>query len=337
MFFASPEYLLLLLLLIPIVILLFLGNFIRRKQQRRFADLKLLKQLKPQVATWHRYLRNALSLLSLTFLVLALARPQLIRKKEVPRNEKGIECMMVLDISNSMLAEDIRPNRLEFAKLTMLRVMDHIGPSRIGIVVFAGAAYTHLPLTGDLASAKSFVQECNPTMISNQGTAIAPALLRAANSFSDRKDVGKAILLFTDGENHDSDAVDAAKEIASKNVKVFTVATGTTKGALIPFEGSYLKDNQGQAVLTKSNPQFCKDIAHAGNGIALSGSNVSSLSQHIIDELEKLPQAAMEGQTENNEELFGHFLAIAALLLFASFFVSFKKNKLFSKLNLFDR
>lgn len=337
MFFAAPQYIYLLFLLLPVALLLQLGHLYRRRTQRKFAELALLKPLKSETSTIHRFFRNGLLLLSLTFLVLALARPQLRREKEVPNEEKGIECMFVLDLSNSMLAEDLRPNRLEFAKLTMLRLINDLSSSRVGVVVFAGSSFTQLPLTNDLVTARSFISECQPNMISNQGTAIAPALEMAAQGFSTRREVGKAIVLFTDGENHDSDAVEKSKELSKKGIKVFTIAVGTEEGALIPIEGGYLKDGHGETVMTKANPILCRDIASAGGGVAFASSNVTTLSKHVRSELEKLPKAIMDGSLEEYDELYGQFLAVAAILLLLAQFVTFRKNRLFRRLKLFDR
>lgn len=337
MHFSEPQYLYLLLLLIPLAALLQWGNYCRRKSQRIYAEVRLLKPLKPETSTLNRFLRNGLTLLSLLFIVLALARPQLVEPKEVPLDEKGSECIFVVDLSNSMLAEDFRPNRLGFVKLTILRLLNNFGANRVGIVVFAGSAFTHLPITGDLATAKNFISECTPAMISNQGTAIGSAIQRAFEGFSSRSDVGKAIILFTDGENHDGDAVKVAEEVAKKGVNIFTVAVGSTEGALIPLENDYLMDADGSAVLSKANPDFCQAIANAGNGIAFFENNVTPLSKHILDEIKKLPQVSMSGTLDDHEELYGQFLIFAAIFLVISTFIPFRKNRLFSRLKLFDR
>lgn len=338
MTFANPQYFHLFWLLLPILLLLFLGHRLRRRNQRRYADVPLLKALKPNTSTAHRIARNALVLLACAFCILALARPQLTRKKDVPTQQKGIECVFALDISNSMLAQDIKPNRIEFAKLVIMRIIDGIGASKVGLVVFAGAPYVQLPITTDLASAKSLVMESNPEMTSNQGTAIAPSIERALTTFSQKAHVGKAIVVLTDGENHDSDAIAAAKEAAKKGVHVYAIAVGTEQGApiLMP-NGSYLTDNDGKEVITKANFNFCKELAHAGKGVAFTGTSLSSVSKRMIDELQKLPQAAMDGKGEQNEELFGWFILLAAACLIVAQFIFFRKNKLFSKLRIFER
>ena len=225
MYFVQPEYFYLLFILIPLVLLAQWGYRSRRRSQRQFAQVPLLKALKPEASTLRRIVRNGLMLLSTACLVAALARPQLQERKENPGEAKGIEAMIALDISNSMLAEDLSPNRLQFAKLTIHRLLDHLAESKVGVVVFAGNAYMQLPITTDLAMAKKMVDDANPDMLSNQGTAIASAIDLSLGSFSDRRDVGKAIIVFTDGENHEGDALEAAKK--AKRVPPFlkTMAT----------------------------------------------------------------------------------------------------------------
>lgn len=334
---ANPQYLWLLFALPIIIALLYYGYRRRRCDERRFAELPLLKQLKPEATTLHRILRNALAIIAATFLIIALARPQLFRKKEIPNEEKGIEAMIVMDVSNSMLATDLSPNRLEFAKITSQRVVDALRESKIGLVVFAADAYTHLPITTDIASVKTFISDCSAGMLTSQGTAIAPAIEKAAASFSSRDDIGKAIILFTDGENHDSDAVAAAKKAAESGIKVFAVTVGSTEGERIPIEGGYLRDENGQEVVSRANPQLCKSIAEAGEGAAFVGESVVTLSRHLRDELYKLPQGAVTSQAGTTEELYGWFVAAAFICLFLMQFILMKKNKYISRLHLFDR
>ncbi len=337
MTFANPQYFYLLLLLIPLLLLLLYGQWKRRANERRYADVSLLKALKPDTSTLHRIIRNFLNLVVLVLLIISLARPQLILKKDVPSDQKGIECVMLLDISNSMLATDLKPNRLGFAKLSIQQIIDRIGPSKVGLVVFAGNAYTHLPITTDLHTAKSLVAECDPGMLSNQGTAIGPAINEAVKAFSDKKGVGKAIILFTDGENHESDAIEAAKEAAAKGIKIYAVTTGSASGAPIPVENGYLKDEEGKTVLSKANSEVTVKITEAGKGLSFSGSNISTLSRHIVRELHKLPQDVMGSNVDEQEELYGWFVAVACIILVLMQFILFRKNKIFSRINLFDR
>ena len=337
MYFVQPEYFYLLFLLIPLVLLAQWGYRSRRRSQRQFAQVPLLKALKPEASTLRRIVRNGLMLLSIACLVAALARPQLQERKENPGEAKGIEAMIALDISNSMLAEDLSPNRLQFAKLTIHRLLDYLAESKVGVVVFAGNAYMQLPITTDLAMAKKMVDDANPDMLSNQGTAIASAIDLSLGSFSDRHDVGKAIILFTDGENHEGDALEAAKKAKSQGVKVYTIAVGSEEGAPIPQDNGYLMDEEGKMVLSKSNPQMCKEIAQAGDGGMLVGKSVSSLSSKIYDELKKLPQAVVNASTETKHELFGWFVFAALLLLVAMECIQLRKNRFLARLRLFDR
>ena len=322
MYFVQPEYFYLLFILIPLVLLAQWGYRSRRRSQRQFAQVPLLKALKPEASTLRRIVRNGLMLLSIACLVAALARPQLQERKENPGEAKGIEAMIALDISNSMLAEDLSPNRLQFAKLTIHRLLDYLAESKVGVVVFAGNAYMQL---------------ANPDMLSNQGTAIASAIDLSLGSFSDRHDVGKAIILFTDGENHEGDALEAAKKAKSQGVKVYTIAVGSEEGAPIPQDNGYLMDEEGKMVLSKSNPEMCKEIAQAGDGGMLVGKSVSSLSSKIYDELKKLPQAVVNTATETKHELFGWFVFAALLLLVAMECIQLRKNRFLARLRLFDR
>lgn len=337
MFFAKPELLYLFILLPLLALILQWGHIRRRRSERRYADLGLLKPLKPETSSGNRMFRNFLTLLAIAFIILALARPQMPHKSNEEQSEMGSESVFALDISNSMLAEDASPNRLEFAKLAMLRVVNNLGASQVAVVVFAGSAFTHLPLTGDISTAKSFIMDCSPSMLTNQGTAIGPAIERAMAGFSDRKEVGKAIFLFTDGEDHDSDALQAARRAKDKGIKLYTVAVGSDEGALIPFQGGYLQDQQGETVLSKANLPFCQELAEAGGGETLIAKNVASLSRQIMDKMKELPKASMDGRVATHEELYGYFLAVASILLLLSFFIPMRKNRLFSQLKLFDR
>lgn len=337
MYFAQPEYFYLLFLLLPLALLAEWGYRLRRRSQRQFAQVPLLKALKPEASTARRMVRNGLMLLSLAALVAALARPQLQDRKEATNEAKGIEAMIALDISNSMLAKDLSPNRLQFAKLTLHRLLDHLAESKVGVVVFAGNAYMQLPITTDLAMAKKLVDDATPDMLSNQGTAIASAIDLSLGSFSNRRDVGKAIIVFTDGENHEGDALTAAKKARDQGVKVYTIAVGSEEGAPIPQDDGYLMDAEGKMVLSKSNPQMCKEIAQAGDGGMLGGKSISSLSSKIYDELKKLPQAVVSTTAEAKHELFGWFILLALLLLIAMECTLLRKNRLLARLRLFDR
>lgn len=337
MTFAYPSYLWLLLLLPLLMLLLYVGFRRRRAKERQFAELPLLKPLKPEATTLHRLARNGLALMALGLLIVALARPQLFREREMPNEEKGIEAMLVMDVSNSMLASDRSPSRLEFAKITAQRVTDALRESKIGIVVFAGDAYIHLPITTDRASVKTFISDCSCGMLTRQGTAIAPAIAKAAASFSDRGDIGKAIILFTDGENHDSDAVSAAKKAAEAGIKVYTVAVGSSEGERIPIDGGYLKNESGSDVVTRVNTELCKSIAEAGKGVMFEGASVVSLSRRISDELGKLPQAVVTAHAGTTEELYGWFVAAALICMLLMELILMRKSRFINRLRIFDR
>lgn len=347
MYFAQPEYLWLLLLFIPLIAISYIGGVMRRKQQKRFASAHLLRSLQPEAAPHRRVVRNSLLMLTLAMLVLMLARPQMQKKTEQPNEEKGIEAIIALDISNSMLAEDLRPNRLTFAKMTINKLVSLLNQSKVGVVVFAGGAYMQLPITTDLDMVRTFVLDADPTMISNQGSAIGSAIEMSVPSFSQRRDVGKAIIIFTDGEDHDGNAIEAAKKAAQLGIKVYTIAIGSSEGAPIPLsqedrlsnreqQGNYLLDEEGKMVVTKANPQMCKDIATAGEGALLKGTSVGSLASKINDELKKLPQAVVVTNSEGKHELFGWFACAGIILLLIMEMILLRRNRFFARIKLFD-
>lgn len=338
MYFAAPQYLYLLLVPFLLMGLSVLGYVRRRRQQRRFADVPLLAALKPEASTMHRIVRNGLILAALALVIVALARPCIERQDDMPQEEKGIECMLVVDISNSMLAKDVRPSRLDFAKITLERIIDRLGASKVGIVVFAGGAYTQLPITTDKVMAKALLRECDPSLISRQGTNIAEALTRAGSAFSSRQEIGQAIILVTDGENHDGDAIAKAKELASNGIKLFTIPIGSAQGAQITdSEGNQLRDSEGHPVVTRCNPDFCLRLAEEGKGAMLTGRGVAELAGQAIQELETLPHAAIATAHNNTEELYGWPVCMAVLLLVVAQFVLLRRNRFLQSLKLFDR
>ncbi len=338
MYFAAPQYLWLLLLLIPLVGLGGIDLYRRRKEQLRYAESSFLDQLQPEASNARRIVRHLLLLLALSSVILMLARPQQTLSSEKPKEEMGIEAVIALDISNSMLAKDLSPNRLSFAKLSLLKLVDKLDKSKIGIIVFAGSAHTQLPITTDLNMVKSFLQDADPEMISNQGSAIGRAIDLAIPSFSHRKDVGKAIIIFSDGETHDSDALERSKMAFAQGIKIYTASIGTTQGAPIPLSGQdeYLLDENGQQVITCANPDICEELAAIGGGAFVQGGNASALATKMYKELQKLPQAVVTNYTENRHELFGWFAFVALVLLLVMEVILPRKNRFFARIKLFN-
>ena len=326
--FYSPEYLYLLLLLPLLVGVSFYAYRKRRAQERRFAELPLLKALKPEASTKRRIWRNGFLLLAIVFLIGMLARPQISIRVDVPKEEKGIEAMICLDISNSMLCEDVKPNRLSFAKQVLGNLFDGLQNDQVGLVVFAGNAYTQIPIPTDLS----------PNMVTAQGTAIGAAIELASKSFSDNKEIGKTIIVLTDGENHEGNAIEAAQQVHEAGIRVNVIGLGTALGAPIPIEEGYLKDETGNPVVTKFDEKMCRDIASAGEGTFFSGQSASALVRAIESQLDKLPKAVLSSSSSSGyREVYGWFGFAALICLLLEFLIQERKSRFFSRIKLFDR
>ncbi|ATR98922.1 VWA domain-containing protein [Porphyromonas gingivalis] len=336
--FYSPEYLYLLLLLPLLVGVGFYAYRKRRAQERRFAELPLLKALKPEASTKRRIWRNGFLLLAIVFLIGMLARPQISIRVDVPKEEKGIEAMICLDISNSMLCEDVKPNRLSFAKQVLGKLFDGLQNDKVGLVVFAGNAYTQIPITTDLSAAKQFLADISPNMVTAQGTAIGAAIELASKSFSDNKEIGKTIIVLTDGENHEGNAIEAAQQVHEAGIRVNVIGLGTALGAPIPIEEGYLKDETGNPVVTKFDEKMCRDIASAGEGTFFSGQSASALVRAIESQLDKLPKAVLSSSSSSGyREVYGWFGFAALICLLLEFLIQERKSRFFSRIKLFDR
>lgn len=334
--FYNPEYFYLLLLVIPLVVIWFYAYYKRRSLQRKFAEVKMLKLLKPEASAKRRMLRGSLLILAICFLIIVLARPQIPGGSQTPEDQKGIEAMICLDISNSMLSQDLAPNRLKFSKQVLTRLLDKMAGDKVGLIVFAGNAYTQIPITTDLSAAKELLGDIDPYMVSTQGTAIGQSISLATKSFSSNKDIGKAIIVLTDGENHEDDAIGAAKEAFGKNIKVNVIGIGTPEGGPIPYDNNYLKDENGNVVITKFNEQMCRQIAEAGDGTFITGQNASSIAESLITQLDKLPKANVSLNAPTGYiELYERFAQIALILLIIEFFIQERKSRFLRKHNIF--
>lgn len=328
-----------LLLLIPAFIAAYV--FICRRKRRQliaFGDPELMDQLMPNASHIRPHLKFTLQLLALTMLIIACARPQYGIKEEVVTRE-GVEAVISLDISNSMLAQDVAPSRLDCAKQTLSQLIDKMSDDKVGLVVFAGDAFVQLPVTCDYVSAKMFLSSINPDLIKTQGTAIGKALETSIRAFGDKEDaVGRAIIIITDGENHEDDAVDMASRAKQLGIKVIVVGIGSTDGSPIPMPGSsdYKRDRDGQVVVTRLNEDMCRDIAQAGGGVYIHCDNSSTALRAIHRELEKLGKEQLDTHvfSEYNEQ-YPSFVLIALMLLLIDFFVFNRKNKSITRLNLF--
>ena len=336
--FARPEYLLLLIPVILLVATFIYTLFLRRKNIRLWGEPSLLAPLMPNVSFARPQVKFYLQLLSIVLIIIVLARPQFGSKEENVK-KKGIEVMVALDISNSMMAQDIQPSRLDKSKQILSKLIDEMTEDKVGLVVFAGDAYTQLPITSDYVSAKMFLSSINTQIVPRQGTAIGSAIDMAIKSFGAKSNAGRAIIVITDGENHEDDAVAAAKLATENGIKVFVVGMGKPEGAPIPIDGtmSFKKDKDGNVVVSKLNEEMGKSIAQAGQGLYVRADNTNAALKTISKELDKLAKTDLETKvfSEYNEQ-FQSFAFIALFLLLAEVFIFGRKNKRLSKINIFD-
>lgn len=336
--FEEPAYLYLLLLL-PFLIAFYLySNYRRRKAICKFGDPVLMAQLMPEVSKYRPDVKFLLVFISIGLFTVLLARPQFGSKLETIKRQ-GVEVMIALDISNSMLAQDVQPSRLEKAKRLVAQLVDKMENDKVGMIVFAGDAFTQLPITSDYISAKMFLESITPSLISKQGTAIGAAINLGARSFTPQEGVGRAIIVITDGENHEGGVVEGAKAAAEKGIQVSVLGVGMPEGAPIPIEGTndYRRDSEGNVIVTRLNEGMCQEIAKAGNGIYVRVDNSNGAQKAINQEINKMAKADVETQvyTEFNEQ----FQAVAwliLLLLLAEMLLLERKNPLFRNIHLFS-
>lgn len=325
------------LLIIPILVLVrFIVWQKRKRNLRKFGEPSLLKEMMPDVSKYRPTIKFSLLLSAITILIFMIARPQVGSKISHEKRE-GIEVLIALDISNSMLAQDVIPSRLEKSKLLIEDLVDHFTNDKVGLVVFAGDAFVQLPITNDYVSAKMFLQNINPSLITTQGTDLARAISLSQSCFTQREHIGRAIIVITDGEDHEGGALEAAREAYKKGINVFILGVGTSKGAPIPDgNGGYLKDNSGQTVLSALNEQMCQQVAKAGNGVYIHVDNTSDAQERLNKELSKLQSGISDTvvYSEYNEQ-FQIFGIILLLLLIVETILLESRNPLFKKINLF--
>ena len=291
--FEDPAFLWLLWVIPALVLVRLIGWRRRRAKLRKLGDPELLKQLMPHISKYRPTVKFVLMLAALALLIVMVARPQMGSKIS---NEKrnGIETMICLDISNSMLDEDVAPSRLDKSKMLIENLVDNFTNDKIGLIVFAGDAFVQLPITSDYVSAKMFLQNISPGLIQTQGTNIGQAISLATKSFTQQDNVGRAIIVITDGENHEEGAQEAAQMANKKGINVFILGIGNAKGAPIPMgDGSYLKDNVGNTVMTALNEQMCRQLAQAGKGQYIHVDNTSDAEKALNNELTKLQKGEM--------------------------------------------
>lgn len=329
------------LLLIPILILIYwLIRQLRKKNLKRFGDIKLINKLFPEVSSIKPLLKFTLLLTAITFIIFGLANLQVGTKLEKVKRE-GVDVMIALDVSKSMDAEDVKPSRLAKAKRAISELIDNLENDRIGLIAFAGDAYLQLPLTTDFSAAKLFLSTINTKIVSKQGTAIGAAIKLAMNSFPKDDKLHRALIMITDGENHEDDAAGAAEEASKQGVIIHTIGIGTLEGAPIPVyrqgkQVDFVRDNQGSVVVTKLNPQMLEQIANASNGkfILAAGANLNLTK--LISEIGGMKKKEFGSKIFTDyEDRFQYFFAVAFILLIIELLLSNKKNKLISSWNLF--
>lgn len=340
--FANADYLYA-LLLVPLLLLLFvMAGYLREKNFKKFSNKALWNVLMPEISAARRWLKFVLFMLAYILLVIAVANPQTgTRIEEVKR--EGIDLFIALDVSKSMLAEDILPNRLDRSKQAISRLIDRLGGDRIGIIVFAGRAYVQLPVTTDYAAAKLFLSTINTDIVPIQGTAIGEAINLAVESFGESNS-SKAIIIISDGEDHEDDPVDAARNAAAQGVQVYTIGMGLADGAPIPIYNRYGNrtgfhtDRQGNTVITKLDARTLQQIAAAGNGAYTRANNLRSGLDFMYDQISKLDKSEIDSKVFTDyESRFQIFLALALLVLLVEMLIASGKRSWETRVRLFEK
>ncbi len=337
--FENPYYLYFLLLLLATTFLHYVAMYRRKRNLVRYGDPELLKHLLIDVSTIRPELKFWLCQLSLACFIVALARPQYGTKIE-HQERQGIEAIIALDVSNSMMAEDVKPNRLEKAKMMISNLVDGMKDDKIGLIVYAGQAFTQLPITSDYVSAKMFLETVNPSMMTVQGTDIAEAIKLGMKSFSANQEVSRALFIITDGEDNEGGAVEAAKQAAKMGIHVYMLGIGLPTGAPIPIPGSnqYIIDQEGNTVVSKLNEDMCREISQAGNGGYIYVDNSSSAQEKLSAQVDKLAKSKMESQVYSEfDEQFQGFLILGILLLIADALLLERENHVFQLSKLFHK
>ena len=337
--FADPTYLYLLAVIPVLAIIRFLTYRNQKKRLRKFGDPKLLRSLMPDVSRFRPAVKFWILQGALALLVVMLARPQ-FGTKISNEQRTGIETIIAMDISNSMLAEDITPSRLDRSKMMVENLVDHFTNDKIGLLVFAGDAFVQLPITSDYVSAKMFLSSIDPSMMATQGTDIARAIDMATHSFTQEEGIGKAIIVITDGEDHEGGALESAKAAKDAGMRVYVLGVGSTKGSPIPIPGTgdYMKDNTGNTVMSALNEDMCRQVAQAGGGAYIHVENNSAAQDQLDKELDKLAKKETTSTVYSEfDEQFQAVAILALLLLILEICIFDRRNPLIKRLSLFKR
>ncbi|SHG54940.1 VWA domain-containing protein [Flagellimonas flava] len=332
-----------LLAILPVMVVAFLLLQVWKKRtQNQFADSKLLRRLAPNRSNFKSALKLIFLLLGLAFLILGLVNPKIGTKLETVKRE-GVDIVFAVDVSKSMLAEDIAPNRLEKAKRLVSEIINQLASDRIGIIAYAGQAYPQLPITTDYGAAKMFLQSMNTDMLSSQGTAINAAIDLASTYYNDSEQTNRILFIVSDGEDHsERSTIDAVDNAIQNGIRIFTIGVGKPKGAPIPIKRNGVvqglkKDNKGEVVITKLNEMVLSEIASEGNGEYIDGSNTENAVEYIKEQLNQMDKKEFEAkQFAEYKDQFQWFLGIGLLFLFLDIFLLDRKTKWLKKLNLFN-
>jgi Ca-activated chloride channel family protein len=330
------------LAVIPVIILFFLVlQLWKRHAQKKFADKQLLKRLSPNQSLFKSILKLTVICLAIAALAIALVNPKIGTKLETIKRE-GVDVVFAIDVSKSMLAEDIAPNRLEKAKQLVTQIINNLASDRVGIIAYAGKAFPQLPITTDYASAKMFLQSMNTDMLSSQGTAINEAIELAKTYYDDDEQTNRVLIIISDGEDHGEGTTKAAEEAYKEGIRIFTIGVGDTKGGPIPIKRNgvvlnYKKDSKGETVITRMDEETLKAIAKEADGVYLNGRNTNEVVEKISDILNKMDKKEFEAkQFADFKDQFQWFLALGIALLFLDIFLLERKTAWLKKLNLFN-
>ena len=330
------------LILIPVMIVIFLiSRNVRKRLIRRYGNPETLGLLMPDLSNDRIVLKFILMVITLATVIFGLARPQFGSKLTEIKRE-GVEIVIALDVSNSMMAEDIKPNRLERAKQSISKLVERLSDDKIGLIVFAGDAYTQVPITMDYISVKMFLSAINTEIVPKQGTAIGSAINLGMKSFSPDFDASKVMIIITDGENHEDDAVAMAKQAGEKGITIHTIGLGLPQGAPVPVyktsgQKSYLKDEEGNTVISKLDETMLNQIASAGGGLYIRASNTRVGLNALFDEINKMEKEELEARVYSDyEERFQYPIGIGLFLLFLEFFIMERKNRYLKNIRLFN-
>ena len=335
--FANPH-LLWLLLLVPVMIIVFaILMHLRKRTLRHFGNIETVKHLLRDVSSWRVKAKVSLFVLAYALMVVAAARPQFGAKLREEKSE-GVEMMFVVDVSNSMLAEDFTPNRLDRTRYAIDKLFASLNQDRVGVVVFAGEAKVQLPITTDYRMARSFAKRLSPSLVEVQGTDVSDAIDLASLSFSQREGASRVMILITDGEAHDSDALRAAERAAERGIRIFAIGIGSPQGAPIKIGGEFIKDENGEMVVSRLNEELLQEIADKGNGAYIRASNAEFGLSEIVNEIEKMEKTELSTLRfdEYNEQFYWILWVALGLLLLEGLLLD-RRNPRLRKFNIFEK